>query len=319
MSQQQQSQFDEKWPQERSYAPPYYPEGQEAQREVNRDPREQPQGAPEYSYAPMGPQGYGAFYGQGEKLTPRPPRRTHRGRNWLIGIIIVLALVGGASSAVKSFHGPMNMQMSAKPQMMSSSTYIGTGSSLVFHGIKGHVTIHAEDTNQVLVKASGNISFQGSSDNGVITLQQTTPGKPNFGPKDNDGGTIDITVPKNMDLSINMVLGPVEIDGVTGKLNIQAADGEITINHTTLRDGSKLQTANGPIRFNGSLDPNGSYDFETVNGDVEVRLPKDEAAAVSTNTMHGDVNNHRGSTSNAANAANVTIKTLNGNINVDNQ
>jgi len=316
--QQQQSQFDKTTSQERSYAPAYYQEGQAAPREVNRDPREQSRGPQEYSYEPIGPDGYSASYGQGEKLTPRPTRRSHRGRNLIIGIIIVLALLWGAGATVSRVHGPMNMQAeSAQPQQMTTSSTF-TGSSLVFHGVKGNVNIHAGDTSQVQVMTYGNIGVKGSTDNGVITLQETQSGKPDLGSNDG-GGIINVTVPKNMDISVDMAIGPVNIDGVTGKFNINAADGAIIINNTTLQDGSKLQTANGPIRFNGSLDPSGSYDFETVNGEVSLLLPRGDAATVSTNTMHGDINNHLDTPSNAANAANVTIKTLNGDISVDNQ
>ncbi|GHO89245.1 DUF4097 family beta strand repeat-containing protein [Dictyobacter formicarum] len=309
---QQQSQFDEKWPQERPYAPQYYAESQ-VQRDINRDPREQPVGPQEY-YSPVPPDGYTASYGQGEKLRPRPPRRTHRTRNWIIGIIVVLALVWGASASVRSVHHPMNME--SKPQPVTTS-FSYTGSQLIFHGIKGNVHIHTGNTSQVQVNTSGNINVKGSSDNGVITLQQVMSGKSDFG--SNDGGNIDLTVPKDMQLTVDMPIGPVDIDGVTGKLNISAGDGEISVNNTTLHDGSTLKTANGPIRFDGSLDPKGSYDFETYNGSVSVRLPKGDVAAVSTNTMHGDVNNHLNTATNDPNAAIVTIKTLNGSIDVDNQ
>lgn len=313
---QQQSQFDEKWPQERPYAPPYYAESQ-VQRDINRDPREQSREPQEYPYAPASLDGYTASYGQGEKLRPRPPRRTHRTRNWIIGIVVVLALVWGASTSVRSSHYPMNMNMNMEGKSQpatTSSSY--TGSQLIFRGIKGNVHIHAGNTSQVQVNTSGNINVKGSSDNGVITLQQVMPGKPDFG--SDDGGNIDLTVPKDMSLNVDMPIGPVTIDGVTGKLNISAHDGEISVENTTLQDGSTLKTGNGPIHFNGSLDPKGSYDFETFNGSVSVRLPKDDAATVSTNTMHGDINNHL-STTNDPNAANVSIKTLNGSIDVDNQ
>ncbi|GLV60431.1 hypothetical protein KDH_72500 [Dictyobacter sp. S3.2.2.5] len=319
---QQQSHFDENGPQEPSYAPRRYFEGQ-VPLEVNQDPREQAGGPREYSYAPVGDE-YTASYGQGEKLTPRPPQRTHRGRNWIIGIVIVLALVWGAGASMSNvhgpmdFHGPMNMSKEGRAQPeTTSSTY--TGSQLVLRGVRGNVHIHGGSSDQVQVNTSNDINLKGSTDNGVITLQEAgMPGKPGPGVGD-DGGNIDVTVPKGMQITVDMAMGSVGVDGVAGKLNIQAADGEISINDTTLQDGSKLQTFNGPIRFNGSLDPKGSYDFETANGDVSVRLPQGSAANVSTNTVHGDINNHLDSSGNDPNAANVTIKTISGDITIDNQ
>ncbi|GCE07049.1 DUF4097 family beta strand repeat-containing protein [Dictyobacter aurantiacus] len=323
---QQQSQFDEKGPQEPAYAPRQYFEGQ-VPLEVNQDPREQAAGPREYSYAPIG-DAYTASYGQGEKLTPRPPRRRHRGRNWLIGIVIVLALIWGAGASMRSnvsfpttgwHHVSIDMHKDGAYQPgTTSSTY--SGSQLVLRGVRGNVHIQGGgNSDQVQVNTSNNINLKGSSDNGVITLQEAgMPGRPDPGIGD-DGGDINVTVPKGMQVTVDMAMGPVDVDGVTGKLNIQAADGEISINNTTLQDGSKLQTLNGSIRFNGSLDPKGSYDFETANGDVSVRLPQDNVANVATNTVHGDINNHLNSGGNDPNAANVTIKTISGNIDVNNQ
>ncbi|GCE21243.1 DUF4097 family beta strand repeat-containing protein [Dictyobacter kobayashii] len=310
---QQQSQFEEKWPQESPHVSQYSEAG--FQRELNRDPREQ-QG---YAYAPEQTYEYNDPYGQGEKLRPRPPlqspqrRRRHPLRNLIIALVVLVALVMGAGTisysmmAVPHYMGKMD----GRPQPMMNSTYAGT--QLVFHGVNGNLHIHTGNTTDVQMVTNGNVNVKSSIDNGVITLQQVGPDQPGFG-----DGNIDLTVPQNMPLTIDMARGPVDIEGLTSKMNISAADGEISIENSTLQDGSSLKTANGPINFSGSLESKGSYDFETLNGNIVARLPKDEAVNVSTNTLHGEITNHL-NTSTDPNAASVTIKTINGSINVDNQ
>ena len=50
--------------------------------------------------------------------------------------------------------------------------------------------------------------------------------------------------------------GSIAIDGVSGKMDVQDASGDITMKNGRLVDGSKLQAREGKVMFNGSIWPN---------------------------------------------------------------
>lgn len=287
---QQQSPFEEKWPQVFPYEPDRFYE--------HVDP-----------------------YGQGEKLRPGPPRRRpHSLRNLIIAIVMVLALMLGAGAMYYSVHvtPPHHVDtIEAKPLPMKTSSYAGT--RLDFFGSNSDVHIHTGNTSKVQLITSNDISVGSIVDHGVITMEQMYAGRPGYDLS--NIGYIGLVVPKNMPITIGMgklSVTSVEVEGVISKLNISIANGDINIKDSTLLDGSSLTTNEGSIHFNGSLDLMGKYAFLTVSGDIDARLTDGREVNVSTSTESGKVNNHLSSTKNP-NAATLTINTTSGSINVGNQ
>lgn len=309
---QQQSQFHEDGPSERPYDSQYYQPP--VQRELNNDPREQAGYPQDYHYDP---------HAQGEKLRPMAsPPRPHSSRKYWVAIVIGLILFMGMMSShfaatgygpISSPHfGPYHMgdkPGGAGPAKMQEYK----GSILNLQAIDANLHVHVGDSSNVQVNTVGPASLNGKSDGTTITLDQTNAGGDIFG---NGNKDIDIAVPANMDMNIETTSGRVEINGVTGKVNISAVSADIQIDQTTLASGSSLETKSGYIHFNSNLAEKGTTTFTTVSGDVQVGLPASESAKVTTNTVSGAV--HKGDNGSVTSSSpELIIATVSGDINVD--
>lgn len=75
------------------------------------------------------------------------------------------------------------------------------------------------------------------------------------------------------------------------------------------------KTQNGSVRFDGSIDPRGSYTMNTTSGDVDLTLPDNAAFALSATTASGNVENaFGGSVVGTAPRAQLSLHTRNGSI-----
>ena len=102
------------------------------------------------------------------------------------------------------------------------------------------------------------------------------------------------------DVTGSTITGPVAIADTSGSLKLQQITGEISaktwsgdviVHASALSGKSLLQTANGSVRFDGSLDPRGSYTMQTTNGDVDLTLPASAAFSLVASTASGNVQN----------------------------
>ncbi len=94
----------------------------------------------------------------------------------------------------------------------------------------------------------------------------------------------------------------VEIEAVNGELTITGAAGDLsasTVNGPIRISGDRFRkidasTVSGSIDFEGRLDEDGSFDFESHSGDVELRLPKNVSAEFDVSTFSGAIVNEFG-------------------------
>ena len=56
-----------------------------------------------------------------------------------------------------------------------------------------------------------------------------------------------------------------------------------------------METNYGSVRYAGSIDPQGTYTFKTINGNVNLTLPGNAAFQLQATTGSGSVNNEFGS------------------------
>lgn len=257
---------------------------------VNADPREQQQqemyGDAEY------------YTGRGEKLQPHPPRRKGFRAFWLVPIVL-LFLIGSMSygffehheQSGKGFGGPGKEQ----------SFNVGATPKLIINDTGGTVHIHSNDdssnTGTVTIRIDRSGNFESGSGTtitpdkvaGVITIDVAEQG---FG---NNDVNIDITTPKTSNVQLNDSNGDIAIEGVTGTIKAQTArgkiqadnvsgqvtlastNGDVSLENGSLSGQSSLHSDNGDIHYNGSINPQGSYKFDTINGSVDVGLPSNTA------------------------------------------
>lgn len=126
------------------------------------------------------------------------------------------------------------------------------------------------------------------------------------------------------DVTANNLNGPVTISAssgslrmrqIKGQLNAQTWSGDVVAQTSALRGDSLLQTQNGSVRFDGSIDPQGNDRMNTTSGDVDLTLPSNAAFSLAASTGSGNVENAFGtSTVGTTPRAQLTLHTQNGSI-----
>ncbi len=314
--------------QEQQFYPPgqYPPSSQQSHQyyqppnSVNVDPHEQQQ------FEMYGDSEY--YTGRGEKLQPHPPRRKGFRAFWLVPIVL-LFLIGGMSFGhfaphnqfSKGFGGPGYDQFSKGfgGPGNEQSFNVGATPKLVINDAFGTVHIHSDsdssNTGTVTIRIDRSGNFASGSGTtispdkvaGVITIDATQQG---FGDANTD---LDITTPSASSIQVSDDNGDVNIEGVTGGINVQtlqgsidannvsgqvtlsSTSGDVSIENGSLSGQSSLHSDNGDIRYNGSIDPQGSYNFDTISGSIDVSLPSDTAFHLNGSSANGQVGNEFGS------------------------
>ena len=160
------------------------------------------------------------------------------------------------------------------------------------------------------------------------------------GPQDEPGNIasqvdLDIIVPETASLAVHATEGVVSVENVKGNIQVDTTSGNIELDSTEgqaslttssgnieasdvqLSGSSSLKASRGNVDFAGSLDPYGSYDFETGSGSTDITLPESSAFHLSTFTNDGatPIDNDFHSTSvGDGQQASVTIHTDRGHI-----
>src|SRR5579859_153659 len=329
----------------------------ERPRSVNADPREQRQQQAPPEYMGQEPyQDVGMQQGAGAKIYPQQAKR-RRGLGWLIVLFVIIAIMAMGGLGRSFDRGGFSAPQSSHPMQAYSQVYQVTGTPrLVINGANGEVHIHTGGkAGTVTIQqdgASGNAGSMVTRSEGntgtIIDVNTST------GSAFSDGNvTFDITVPDATNLDVHATDGSVDVNGVNGQITaattngsiqlenvqgqitLQSEDGSITANnisgqvvatsntgsisleHAKLSGQSSLTTKNASINFQGSLDPSGTYNFESGNDSVDVTLPDNSSFQLTTSTNGGTLQNDFGtSTVGSAPHASLSIKTGDGSINL---
>jgi hypothetical protein len=256
----------------------------------NTDPREQPQNEREYNeaglYGDSGAQKIGtAQFGQ----------RQNRRRSpwlWVIVLLVIMALLGGGLGLPRGGHHFSRIE----PAHTFSVSALPT---IVINDDVGTIHVHTGGTNgNVLVQVteanlgpgnnpdSGQVSYnQNSASNTVTVNANSGPGF--FGSNSID---LDVTVPTDSNLQIKTDTGEIDVTGITGQMSLSSSTGSIHAVQDSLTGQSILKTDTGSVTFEGTIDPKGSYQFETNTGSVDVTLPDNSSFHVDASTDTGSIN-----------------------------
>jgi len=289
-------------------------------RPINSDPREQAQrhempptegNEEEYKGYSEGYNGqpYGeAWQAEGEKIQPRQKSRKRRGMKPLvIALIIIALLVGLAGMSNTNFRGA---ERTTPAQVFT----ISSAPTLVLNNGNGDVHIHAGNAGNVVVSARERGFGMMSDDEGQVVKTEQQGDTITISPVRRSnmfGGQVDldITVPTTINLELHTSSGEINVEGVDGKMtlvsdsgeirgsnltgsfNISTNSGDVKLEDSTLRGENNFRSNNGKLDFQGSLDPQGSYQFQTNNGDVELKLPEASSFHLTHTTNHGSFDN----------------------------
>src|SRR5215469_18052637 len=261
-----------------------------APRQLNTDPREQPRN--ERAYNETDP--YGDFGAQ--KIgTPQFGQKQNRRRGpwlWVIVLLIIMALLGGGLGLPRGgYHFNRTQQahtfsVGALPTIVINddvgTIHVHTG------GNNGSVLVQVTDVNQGFGNNPGNghVSYnQDGAHNTVTVNADSGPGF--FGSNSID---LDVTAPANSNLQIKTDTGEIDVSGVTGQMSLSSGTGSIHAEQDSLNGQSVLKTDTGSVTFEGTIDPKGSYQFETNTGSVDVTLPGNSSFHVDASTDTGSIN-----------------------------
>jgi hypothetical protein len=104
------------------------------------------------------------------------------------------------------------------------------------------------------------------------------------------GVSYEILVPARTNLDVETHNGPITVERLAGTMNLRAHNGPITLRE--LAGDVRARAQNGPItvRLAGRRWSGEGLDAETVNGPVNVEMPRGYAAHLESGTVHGPIN-----------------------------
>jgi DUF4097 and DUF4098 domain-containing protein YvlB len=244
---------------------------------VNTDPREQQEFYPQPGYID-----------QREKI--QPVRRRRRLWLWIIGGLVILALLGsGVQAGLRSI---INTSSETHSYVVSANTL----PTLVLNDTTGTVTVHtgSADSN-ITIEATKHFQSFGSaptvqySQNGNIINATVQDQNGNFLSLGSNNVDFNVAMPANANLQIHTATGSIDVSGVSGTMSLSTATGSITANQDALSGQSTLQTNTGDITFDGSITSSGIYQFSSDTGSVDVTLPASSSFHVDATTDTGSI------------------------------
>ena len=131
------------------------------------------------------------------------------------------------------------------------------------HGVKGELEVEA---------VSGDIDV--SDGTGMVELTNVSG---------------DITAARlSGENRIDVVSGDVALSDVSGTFEIETVSGEMTIERASLKS-LRTESVSGELSYDGTLDPQGRYEFHSQSGDIRLRLPSSAGGSVRLETFSGSV------------------------------
>jgi DUF4097 and DUF4098 domain-containing protein YvlB len=92
----------------------------------------------------------------------------------------------------------------------------------------------------------------------------------------------------NGSLRTETVSGDLRAQDVTGDLEASSVSGNIHLIGVKSKD-VRTETVSGDIIYTGSIEPSGSYGYETHSGTIRLNIPKGSGAQFSVETFSGDL------------------------------
>ena len=91
------------------------------------------------------------------------------------------------------------------------------------------------------------------------------------------------------DLKVKTVSGDVEITKLEGSVAAKTVSGEVKLKGLAASKSVEVNVLSGDILFEGTLNPDGTYIFESHSGNVTLVLPENAAFDFTAKTFSGDI------------------------------
>lgn len=220
------------------------------------------------------------------------------------GIVLVMTILSLCSCSVNINKGGYSLGMNRVEEASDKTVSGGNIKSLNVTSAVGSVKVSTWDKNDIYVKVKKvnnglkdkqilleelkNAEIMYNEDNGTLSIKT-------FLPKFKNNGIsieLDISVPKSITVfKIESEVGDVGLTGIegqmdvvnnvgktdlsqcSGKINLKAITGDITVRDCTLKSDSNITGNTGRVLFDGSIDKQGTYKLTTNVGKLDVTLP----------------------------------------------
>jgi hypothetical protein len=216
----------------------------------------------------------------------------------VISAVVPLAIgCGGGRDAGGAQPRPAAPVASGTPtpgQPMHWSGHVGAGQAMEVRTIAGtiHVTAATGDVGEIEAKVHDGdpdtapaVRFTEDEHGVVARVEPREHGCEH----DHHDGTVDfeVRVPAGAHLVARSVHGGIDVEGVSGPVDLHTVDGGIAIRAAT---SARARTVNGSVTASfRTPDLDADSELETVNGPVQVTLPAAANADLSASTLNGEI------------------------------
>ncbi len=160
------------------------------------------------------------------------------------------------------------LAVSANSSARFERTYSPRGPAhLSISNINGSIRVIGWDRKSIVARANADpsISIEDQVVGDDITLttrRRLSLGRANF----------EVSVPPETSLAIKNVIGRIELQNIIGHVSVNSIDSDV---HLVGIDSPSVdvRVTSGDIYFDGKLDEAGSYNLQSMRGDVDVTLP----------------------------------------------
>jgi DUF4097 and DUF4098 domain-containing protein YvlB len=95
----------------------------------------------------------------------------------------------------------------------------------------------------------------------------------------------------NGQMQMESVNGSIRATNINGQLQAATQNGDVVVGGATLDGQSTLETTNGSVHFEGTIDPQGTYKMMTNRGNIDLILPANAAFQLDARTYSGSIHN----------------------------
>lgn len=215
--------------------------------------------------------------------------------------IAVLFLALGSSACIttttstlaNSSNNPTIIQL--KPRTFALNTH---GQSLLkLYGDVCQIRVQPGNSSHVVVQVAihhyqknlmPTINYNQSNDKSMVTINEKLPPQADIN-NINDSVAISIMVPQQMNLSLNTLVGNIDVSNVNGQFALATSTGNITVVNAQLDRLSSLNANVGNVFFAGALMPQGSYSMEARVGRIDLAFQRPPSLQIDAQTMIGNI------------------------------
>lgn len=221
---------------------------------------------------------------------------------FLVVALLWVLVVGGGYLAWGQFLSfiPQIIQVSDKAEGSETITHSVSGISKLNVDTKnGSVTIVATEGSDIVINAfytahgnsvaSANDKLQELSTE--VTTTDTTLNVLAKYPSttiSNQSIRYEIAVPRNMDLKIKTSNGRINVNDISGQIDLRTSNGTVDVQGEVGPEGLSVYTSNGRITVTAAP-TGGLYDLRTSNGSVTVNLPEELGVSIKAITSNGSI------------------------------